>query len=160
MILIIFSSCVKTNQQKAEALVKFYLDKTLSDSTTFKIIDFSKLDTLGMLYVNDSQWSKYYHRWMWEKDDERVDSVNNYKLYKSRKAGNFYKNELSRDSLKADSIKSTYDRHNYKAKIQELKITCKYQARLKTGVFVLRQVQFLLDSDLTSAKPYTDIVVQ
>ncbi|GAC1305808.1 MAG: hypothetical protein NVSMB24_15280 [Mucilaginibacter sp.] len=159
IVLLALSACAQSNQQKAEMLVKFYLDSTLNGSTNYKIIDFGKLDTIPILYINDPQWSKYYHDWIWEKDDARIDSVNNYKVYKTRKAKNFYQAELRRDSLKADSIRAKYNNLNYKPKIQDLTIMCKYRVKNKFGVFELNQTRFLIDSNMTKVKSYNSLVV-
>lgn len=153
------SSCTKTNQQKAEALTKKYLDSTLNDPKSYEAVKFSKLDTLTESIDENAEYMKYEHA----KDSLKTiaDSVQSAAIAAiGSSSADTAKLRMQGDSIYALRKKNLEDEHTFAEKFKGKPvgwvISHTYRAKNAMGALIVTTNLFRFDQALTKVTDVKD----
>lgn len=156
---LLMASCA-SKQQKAEKLVKSYLDSHLSDPASYDAVSFGDVDTVFKRFAETKQYDSLKTANIAAK--QKVDKINDTLMNLITTSKMAYMEALKRQmKYEADtSALSKTIRSNellFKGPIKGWVIAHSYHAKNASGSIVLRNTQFRLDSNLTAVVGAQDL---
>lgn len=156
--ILFISSCSRfeSKQQRAQALVKSYLDSALNDPKSYENVKFTKIDTLYSIFEQSPQYFK-----LKEKSDSLVAAFDEWKLknpdfddsygdLSHERAQYFIKMINYYSNPNIEVLKKIADMSkDFKPSFIGYKIIDQYRAKNGFGALVLHETSFKLDSGIT-----------
>ncbi len=153
-VLILFS-CTQTKQQKAEKVVKLYLDSTLNDPHSYESVEFGKLDSTFTRFEDDARYisakakqdsiKAEYDMWKAKNPDfDGVGDLSHSRVLYFSKMINYYTNGMLAQGKIAIGITNSF-----KPTFKGYRLIHRYRAKNVFGALNLSQTPFYLDSALT-----------
>ena len=150
------SSCTFTRQQKAESLVKSYLNEHLNDPHSYESVSFLNVDTVFKKYeVSDPEGIGYYKNYedvkLKEYTDEDLMDKELKKDDMNWKNYNRWERESKILTVQVKKWEDFFEAKNkgYKGPIQCFKIFHTYRAKNGFGALGLETSEFTIDSAFT-----------
>ena len=130
-----------TNDQKADTLVRHFLDSTLNDPKSYEAIKFEKLDTVMTVYTDDPAYKKLPIAGI----DQRLDDVvARYEIYEKRMDNGYYEKLDKLNQAAQDSLEKVY-----KPKIKGYHVKHSFRAKNGFNALTLHSMGFNIDTGFT-----------
>lgn len=149
------AGCIRSKQQKAEALVKKYLDSSLNDPHSYESVKFGKLDTFNTRLQDNynykitikliAQIQDEFDEWKLKNPDfDGISDLGDSRAKYLIKMNDFYSNQSIAEMKVRDSISMAF-----KPSFGGWAIDHTYRAKNGFGALGLQTDTFVLDSGLT-----------
>lgn len=132
---------VLTRDQKADTLIKHFLDSTLNDPKSYEPVKFGKIDTLFTHYMDDPGFEKLPISGDYQRTK---DLTSNFSQYEKRTSNGYY-DDLNKINKRAtDSLKKTF-----KPEIRAYYVEHTFRAKNAFNALLMQTVGFSIDTSFT-----------
>ncbi len=129
-----------TAEQKADTLIRHYLDSTLDDPRSYEAVKFEKMDTVMTDYRDDPG---YYELPVFGSSQAITDMGNNFQDYELKDSQGYYDHMDKLRQLAIDSLAMIH-----KPKVKWYRIVHTFRARNSYNALVLHTMEFNIDTGL------------